>query len=148
MKKSMLYTGIAYLMVGLACLALAICFEFPMDGMLWGLGGAGTAPGLVMIWKYFYWTRPEHREEYQERLVRERVELHDERKVMIRDKSGRIASLIMIGVYCILMLVLSFCVVLDRFMPFARYAVIGLGVLLVFQWACTMAAFYWLDKRL
>lgn len=69
MKKSMLYTGIAYCAAGLCCLAAGLLTETWFDGMFWGLFGGLTAPGLMMLWKYFYWTRPENREEYARRLV-------------------------------------------------------------------------------
>ena len=147
MKKSMLYTGIAYVFVGLCCLTAAILTETWLEAMLWGLAGGAVSPGLVMIWKYVHWTRPENREEYARRLEEEQIEMRDERKVMLRDKSGRIAYLIMIGVYCVLMLVFSVCSMGGWFMPFSRYAVIGLGILLVFQWACGLAAFSWASKR-
>ncbi len=148
MKKSMLYTGMAYCIIGLSCLMAAVLTETWFDGMFWGLSGALTCPGLMMLWKYFHWTRPENREEYARRLDEERIEMHDERKVMLRDKSGRIAYLIMLGVYCVLMLAFSICSMGGWFMPFARYAVFGLGILLVFQWFCGIAAYGWISKRL
>lgn len=147
MKKSMLYTGIAYCTVGLCCLAAGLLTETWFDGMFWGLFGGLTAPGLMMLWKYFYWTRPKNREEYDRRLETERIEMHDERKVMLRDKSGRMVYVIMIGVYGVLMLAFSICSMGGWFMPFSRYAVFGLGILLVFQWLCGIAAYSWVSKR-
>lgn len=148
MKKSLLYTGIVYVLMGLLCFALAIVYEWSIDGLLWGLGGAGVCPGLMMLWKYFHWTRPENREEYAKRLEQEQIELRDERKVMLRDKSGRMAYLSMMLLYCLLMLLLAFCACMGWLMPFARYAVLGLGVLLVLQYLLGIAAFRYLSKRL
>ncbi len=147
MKKSMLYTGMAYCTAGLCCLAAAVFTETWFDGMFWGMFGALTAPGLLMMWKYFHWSRPEHQEEYARRLEIEQIEMQDERKVMLRDKSGRIVYQIMTGVYCVLIMAFSICSMGGWFMPFSLYAVIGLTVLQVFQWVCGMAAFGWESKR-
>jgi hypothetical protein len=148
MKKSLLYTGIAYLAVGSVCLALAILYEFRIEGLLWGFAGAGTVPGGLMIWKYFHWSKPERREEYEKLLQIERIEMHDERKVMLRDKSGRITYSIMVGVYCSLMALFALFTVMGWWMPFARYAVIGLGILLVIQYVCGIVVFLHLTKKM
>lgn len=148
MKKSVLYTGVGYVAAGMVCLVLAIVFEFRIEPLLWGFAGAGIVPGLAMILKYVRWTRPENRETYQKRLDLEQVELHDERNIMLRDKSGRAAYCVMVGVYCVLMMAFSFCTVMDWLMPFARYAVIGLGVLLVVQVTCGQIAYWKLAKKL
>lgn len=147
MKKSMLYTGIAYLSVGLLCFALAALSEWKIESLLWGLGGAGVCPGLMMIWKYFHWTKPENQEEYAKRQQKARIELRDERKAMLRDKSGRIAYLFMMLLDCLLMLLLAFCICMGWFMPFALYAILGLLGLLVLQYLCSLAAFHYLSRK-
>lgn len=148
MKKSLLYTGIAYLAVGAICLLLATLYEFRIEGLLWGFAGAGTAPGVLMIWKYFHWSKPERQKEYEQLLQIEKIEMHGERKVMLRDKSGRIAYGIMIAVYCGLMTFFAFFTVMGWWMPFSRYAVMGLGILLVFQYICGIAVFQYLTKKM
>ena len=70
----------------------------------------------------------------------------DERKVMLRDKSGRITYLIMLGVYCVLLMIFSFLVTIEWFMPFAKYIVIVLSMLLIFQFACGIIVFNYLNK--
>ena len=62
MKKSMLYTGIGYMLFGLMSIAIALIFEFKFESFLWGLGGAGMGPGIMMVWKYMHWSKPEKRE--------------------------------------------------------------------------------------
>lgn len=148
MKKSLLYTGIVYVLMGLLCFALAIVYEWSIDGLLWGLGGAGVCPGLMMLWKYFHWTNPKNREEYEKRLQKECIELRDERKIMLRDKSGRITYIFMLLLYCLLIMAFGVCASLGWFMPFARYAISGLGVLLIIQYLFGIAAFRYLSKRL
>lgn len=90
MKKTQLISGIIYTLLGLALLLTAI-FTNTEIGMLYGLGGALTGPGLVMMGKYFYWSRPKNRQRYEERLDNERIEMNDELKQKLRDRSGRYA---------------------------------------------------------
>lgn len=148
MKKSMLYTGIAYVAFGAVCFMLAVLFDWKIEALLCGLGGAGIGPGIIMLWKYFHWTKPENREEYEKRLQMERIELRDERKIMLRDKSGRIACLFMMLFYCLLMLAFAACACMGWFMPFARYATLGLGALLILQYLSITVVFRYLSKRL
>ena len=148
MKKSQLYYGIGYTIFGLVCLGIALATEWAREGMLWGLAGAGIGPGLGMIWKYVHWTRPGNRQEYDEKLKQERIELRDERKVMLRDKSGCITYRIMIGVYCVLLLVFSILSVLGYWNPMARYMVILVSLLLLFQFICGIIVFNHLNKTL
>ena len=90
MKKSDLWTGIAMIAVGLACLAAV--FLNPLASSLFaGLFGAFTFPGVMQVYKYLKWSSPKHHDEYQERLEQERIDLRDERKEMLRNKSGRIS---------------------------------------------------------
>lgn len=90
MKKFQLISGIIYTLLGLAIL-LAAFFTDTKIGMLYGLGGALTGPGLAMMGKYLYWSRPKNRRRYEERLENERIEMNDELKQKLRDRSGRYA---------------------------------------------------------
>lgn len=90
MKKFQLISGIIYTLLGLAIL-LAAFFTDTEIGMLYGLGGALTGPGLAMMGKYLYWSHPKNRQRYEERLENERIEINDELKQKLRDRSGRYA---------------------------------------------------------
>lgn len=90
MKKSDLWTGIAMIALGLACL-VAVFLNTLVSSLFAGLFGAFTAPGVAQVYKYLKWSSPKHHDEYQERLEQERIDLRDERKEMLRNKSGRIA---------------------------------------------------------
>ncbi|MDD4570037.1 MAG: hypothetical protein PHE70_07940 [Tepidanaerobacteraceae bacterium] len=107
MKKDNLYVGLASLFIGGICLVIALNFESGIRSLLFGFAGAGIGPGAVMLWKYYYWTRPENRKRYQEKIENENIELHDERKTMLRDKSGRYAYLIGFAVISVSMVVFS-----------------------------------------
>lgn len=89
MKKSNLIVGIVDVLFGVTCLIVALLFETKLEGILWGFAGAGIIPGIVAICKYFYWSSPKNKARYDERLENERIEMHDELKTKIRDKSGR-----------------------------------------------------------
>lgn len=91
MKKSNLITGTVYVIVGVICLGVALLLETKLESILWGFAGAGIISGMCMIFKYFYWNSPKHRERYMERMENEQIEMHDELKVKVRDKAGRYA---------------------------------------------------------
>ena len=87
--KNQLKSGIIYLALGIAFIAL--CFIFPEINIFFGFAGACIGPGLLMIYKHYYWQkRPE---EYKRKLEDVHIELHDERKEMIRGKASRISHL-------------------------------------------------------
>ena len=91
MKKSYLWTGVGMTALGLCCLLAALLLDTPLDSILCGLFGALTAPGLLQIYKYFKWG---HSPEYRAKLEEEEIDLRDERKEMLRNKSGRYAYLL------------------------------------------------------
>ena len=53
MKKSNLVCGIVYTLAGVMFLIAALLTDTKLDSILFGLAGAGIAPGLLMIYKYF-----------------------------------------------------------------------------------------------
>jgi hypothetical protein len=148
MKRSMLYTGLGYVVAGLVCLAVALIWEPKISSLLFGLAGAGMIPGVMMIWKYGYWSSPKHREAYKARMREERILLHDERKIRLREKSGWLVYLLMLGIYCLLMLACALLIVLEVWMPFALYTIWLLLALLVFQWVAGIVIFRQLEKRM
>lgn len=99
MKKSNLIVGICYLLVGIISLLLALFTETKLDGLFFGFTGAGIVPGLMMIYKYFYWSSPKNKDRYFEKLENEKIEMHDELKEKVRGKAGQYAYTI--GLYII-----------------------------------------------
>ena len=88
MKKSHLITGIVYVLVGIVFLVAALFTETKINSLLFGFAGACMGPGILMICKYFYWSSPKNKAVYEEKLERERIELHDEMKNLIRCKTA------------------------------------------------------------
>lgn len=148
MKKSMLYTGFVYFFVGVISLIVALTTEYRLEALLWGITGAGIATGIRLIVKYYYWTKPEHKAEYDARLQNEAIQLKDERKVMLRDKSGRLAYIAMMLLQLILTFIFSILSMLDYYYPFSRYACIGLSILLIIQYVFGIVAYRRLSKSL
>ncbi|MGL9728607.1 hypothetical protein [Enterococcus sp. DIV0756] len=148
MKKSMLYTGFVYFFVGVISLIVALTTEYRLEALLWGITGAGIATGIRLIGKYYYWTKPKHKAEYDARLQNEAIQLKDERKVMLRDKSGRLAYIAMMLLQLILTFIFSILSMLDYFYPFSRYACIGLSILLIIQYVFGIVAYRRLSKSL
>ena len=113
-----------------------------------GITGAGIAPGVLLIAKYFYWTNPARRVDYEARLKNEAIQLNDERKIMLRDKSGRLAYIAMMLLQLVLTFVFSILSILEYFYPFSKYACIGLSILLIIQYVFGIVAYRRLSKSL
>lgn len=148
MKKSTLYTGFVYCFVGITSMVIALMTEFRLEALLWGITGAGIVPGIIIIGKYFYWLKPEHQAEYENRRQMETIDLKDERKIMLRDKSGRLAYIATMILQLALAFTFSILSILGYFAPFSRYACIGLGGLLILQYVFGIIAYNRLSKTL
>lgn len=107
MKKSNLVIGILYIFVGIICLTIALFTESKLDGLFFGIAGAGIVFGVAMVFRYLYWSLPKNKEQYQQSLENENIEQHDELKEKIRDKSGRYAYVLGLITISISMLVFS-----------------------------------------
>lgn len=146
MKKDNLYIGLAYLFIGSVCLVIALNLKTGIQSLLFGFAGAGIGPGAVILWKYHYWTRPENSKRYQEKMENENIELHDERKTMLRDKSGRYAYLIGLAVISVSMVIFSILGNLDIIQN-SELIIFYLGGYLVFQYIIGVVIFNRLNKK-
>ena len=91
MKKRELWFGLGMIAGGILFLLAALLLDTPLDSLFCGFFGAFTAPGAVQVYKYVKWTKLETADSYQRHLEEEQIELRDERKEMLRNKSGRMA---------------------------------------------------------
>lgn len=146
MKKSNLVSGIVYTLVGVAFLIVALLTDTKLDSILFGLTGAAIAPGLLMIYKYFYWSSPKRSQKYQEMLENERIERHDELKEKIRDKSGRYAYILGLIITSASMLIFSILGNLEL-VENCRMIVLYLGGYLTIQIIVGIAIFNHLLKK-
>ena len=146
MKKSNLITGIVYLLAGIVFLGTALLTDTKLDGLFFGFAGAGIIPGIMMIFKYCYWSSPKNKERYAEKLENEKIELHDELKEKLRDKSGRYAytaGLFVIAVSMMLFAVLNSLEIVQT----GNIIVLVLGGYLVFQIVIGIVIFNHLMKK-
>lgn len=134
MKKRDLWTGVGMTAAGVLFLLAALLWETPLESLLYGLFGAFAAPGTVQIYKYVKWTNPKNAPVYRERLEQEQIDLRDERKSMLRDRSGRYAYILGLLVVAVAMLAFS---VLEAFGVVgeaeARLMILSLGGYALFQ---------------
>ena len=107
MKKSVLWTGLGMIALGLACFAAAVFWNTPLDSLFCGFFGALAGPGAVQVYKYVKWTKLETPDSYQRHLEEEQIELRDERKSMLRDRSGRYAYVLGMLLACAAIVVFS-----------------------------------------
>lgn len=91
MKKDSIAVGVVYVLVGIVFLVLALFTETRLDGVFFGLAGAGIVPGILRIFHFLYWSSPKHSKEYEEKLEKQMIEQKDEMMTRIRDRSGYLA---------------------------------------------------------
>ena len=147
MKKNMLYVGIIYFICGILLVLLATFTEFSFEAFIWGLSGAALGPGICMILQYMYWSKPERAVDYEEKIKNQRIEMNDERRIMLRDKAGRITNQIMCYVLVILIFIVSILSVFSV-MVISKWVLVVLGLLILFQFICSVVVYNKLDKRL
>ena len=147
MKKNMLYVGIIYFICGILLVLLATFTEFSFEAFIWGLSGAALGPGVCMILQYMYWSKPERAVDYEEKIKNQRIEMNDERRIMLRDKAGRITNQIMCYVLVILIFMVSILSVFSV-MVISKWVLVVLGLLILFQFICSVVVYNKLDKRL
>ena len=94
MKKSNFWCGLTYALLGLTFLLAGLLWETRLSSLSVGFGAGMLGSGVTQLARYRKWTRPENAETYRERLEEEQIELRDERKAMLRDRSGRYAWLL------------------------------------------------------
>lgn len=146
MRKSNLHAGLVYLFIGIVCLLIAFYFESRLESLLFGFAGAGICSGAVILWKYYYWTRPENVDRYREKIENENIELHDERKTILRDKSGRYAY--MIGLIALSVSIVIFSIMGSlHIIENSKLIVLYLAGFLVFQYITGILIYNHLNKK-
>jgi len=77
------------LIVGVLCV-IGACFvkEAYYANMLRSAGIAWIVSGAIQLRQVTYYSKPEHQAEYEEKQAQQRINLKDERKVMLRQMAG------------------------------------------------------------
>ena len=148
MKKSYLWSGLGMIAGGILFLLAALLLDTPLDSLFCGFFGAFTGPGVMQVYKYVKWTKLETPDSYQRHLEEEQIELRDERKSMLRDRSGRYAYILGLLAVALALLVFS---VLDAFgvveEDTASLMILFLAGYAVFQLVAGWVIYRWLEKR-
>ncbi len=146
MKKSNLMVGLVFILIGVACLVLALSLDTRINDFLFWFAGAGIIPGLIMMVQYFYWAFPKNEARYAERLENQNIELQDERKQKLRDKSGRYAYIIGLAVIGLSIVIISVLGQLELISNF-RFMVIFLYIYFIFQYIIGIIIFNYLNNK-
>lgn len=88
-KKSNLAYGIGYTIAGILFLLIGLFTDTKLDSFMFGFAGAGIIPGMMRIYKYFYWNSADNAERYKEKMEAEDIEFHDELKNKVRGITAR-----------------------------------------------------------
>ncbi len=92
MKNKVLYSSLLLILAGLAVMAISFLLRDTLkyDSILNSIGLAWVFGGIFSVARYYYNTAPSRKEDYEKRLREEKISMHDERKIMLRQKSGQI----------------------------------------------------------
>ncbi len=140
MKKSDIIWCVAMLLCGIIILIVGGLKEFANPSTIFGIGFGLTFGGASALVRPFYWWRSKGEDQYEERLRQARVNRNDERKIMLREKSGQISYIIMTYVLLAVTIVFSFA-------GATQWVVITLWCVILFQYICGAVVYRWLDKK-
>lgn len=143
MKRSELWWGIGTAIAGAVLLVSALLWETALGSLQAGFAGALLWPGIVQIYRYQKWNRPENAEAYREMREQAAIDARDERKEALRNRAGRYAYLLSVLLCAVAIPVISVWGNLGN-LPQARALVLVLSVYLIIQ----LGAGYWFYWKL
>lgn len=141
MKKNVVVTSLLFI-CGIALIIIGLFTETLTHGStIFGMGNAFIGGAVVIFYKYVYRLNPKNKLGYEEYLKNKKINLYDERKIMLREKSGRITYAIMFVVLIILNIVFTFIGV-------EKWIIATLWGVIAFKYICGVAVFYYLAKKM
>lgn len=146
MKKSNFWSGLIFVFLGLAFLLAGLVWETRLSSLCVGFGAGMLSSGAMQLVRYRKWTRPENAEAYREKLEAEQIELRDERKAMLRDRSGRYAWLLGM-VLCALSIVVFGVLGALEVVENARLLILFLAAYLIVQYGAGVYFYRRLERR-
>ena len=135
MKKNLILASLLFI-CGIAFITI-----LPNGSIIFGMGCGFIGGAIVNFYKYVYMLNPKNKIQYEEHLKNEKINLNDERKIMLREKSGRITYVIMFVVLIILNIVFTF-------IGIEKWIILTLWGVIAFKYICGVAVFYYLAKRM
>lgn len=146
MKKDDLLKGATFLFIGILSFTLAVLLNNKMSGIFYGIAGIGIGFGLMMYYRYFYWKKPENHRQLEGKLENEYIERHDELKLKLLDRAGRITFLFGIGTISFALLIFSILGSLE-IIDNLRIVILFLAGYLVYQILFFVSVFNLLLKK-
>ena len=146
MKKSNFWCGLAYALLGLVFLLAGLLWETRLSSLSVGFGAGMLSSGVLQLVRYRKWTRPENAEAYRAKLEEEQIDLRDERKAMLRDRSGRYAWLLGMGLCALSIMVFGVLGALE-IVENARMVILLLAVYLLVQYGAGVFFYRRLSKK-
>lgn len=146
MKRSNFWSGFIYSLLGLAFFLAGLVWETRLSSLSMGFGAGMLSSGITQLARYRKWTRPENREVYQEKLEAEQIELRDERKAMLRDRAGRYAWLLGMGL-CALSIMAFGVLGALKIVENARLIILFLGAYFIVQYGAGVYFYRRLEKK-
>lgn len=143
MKKSNLIYGLIYTILAGISLYVAIAFDNKISGIFYGMTGALVGSGIFTIIRYFYWQK--NKEKYQEKLEIKEIEMQDELKQKLRDKSGKYTYWIGMLIIALSIMVYSVLGVLN--IMDTEHIVVYLAAYLISQVVIGVIVFNYLLKK-
>lgn len=142
MKKDMLYSGLGFILLG----SLFLLAYLLLDGQGFasnyaGFAGGFAGPGIMMVYKYFHWSKPENRSTYKEILKKERIDALDERTVMLRRLAGH-------RMYLCTVLLLAASIFVLSLLRADRWILLSAAALLMVEIAGGWIVYRHYDKKL
>lgn len=146
MKRSNLIVSLAYMLLGVIFLGIALLVGPDLKGLFFGFAGAGIGPGLVGVYRYWRWSAPKNAARYAEMTAAKKIEMHDELKEKLRDRAGRYTYLIGLLLLSGTMVVIE---ILDslKIISEGSLIILVLGGLLIFQVVAGTVIFKHLLKK-
>lgn len=143
--KDFLKTGIILILLATVLIVFTVLYRFKFNSILFGMGCGFGINGLISLYKYFKWSKPENIERYKEKQELDEIELQDERKERLRNLSGRYAYILGLVVLAILTVVLSFLNVMG--IIYNTPLMVFVFTFLVFQYIVGIVIFRYLNKK-
>lgn len=146
MKKSNFWCGLIYVFFGLIFLLAGLLWETRLSSLSVGFGAGMLGSGVIQLIRYWKSTRPENADAYRAKLEEEQINLRDERKSMLRDRSGRYAWLLGMLLCVLSILVFSVLGALE-IVENARLTILFLAAYLLVQYGAGIYFYRRLEKK-
>ncbi len=140
-KRDVISLGILFLCGAVFVLLSLFNKELVHGSTIFATGISFMAGAVIAVAKRFYWQRPKNKPTYDKCLHDEKINLNDERKVMLRQKSGQISYIIMFYVLTIVNLIFTFAGV-------EKWIILTLWGVILFQYVCGLLVYKNLSAKM